>query len=73
MRIRRTALSLVLVAVAAAGCGGDDDSGSLSVDDPIGAPEGYEAAVPAPGVGPTVAKSGSIDVEVPRPGIGAAA
>ena len=74
MKAQRVAVFLLLVAVLAAGCAGDDDSGSISVDDPIGAPEEHSVETDTSSdFGPLVAKSASVELEVPRSDLGTAA
>ncbi|MEA2446896.1 MAG: hypothetical protein QOK47_533 [Actinomycetota bacterium] len=81
MAFRRMAISLMLVALGAAACGGDDeglDSGGISVDDPIGAPDTVPGSVSAdpPGSideGPSVVKTATVDVDVAKEGLNSAA
>ncbi|HEV2754740.1 MAG TPA: DUF4349 domain-containing protein [Actinomycetota bacterium] len=72
MDVRRMAVALVAVAAIAGACGGDDeDSAAVSVQEPIGAPEDDLTA--GPGTPAAVVKSASIEMEVPRDGLGSAA
>lgn len=70
--LRRVAICLMVAAVGLAGCGGDDsDDASVTVEEPIGAPEaGSDHALEA---GPSVSKSARIEMEVGRPDVAEAA
>lgn len=63
-RIAAVVMAAVLVLPA---CGGDDDQG-VTASEPIGAPE--ETTTYDTPAGPSVAKTASIDVEVPRSELG---
>lgn len=70
MAFRRVVAFLVVAAIALGGCGNTDDEGDagIAVDEPVGAPETpVEEYGPAPlELPPSVAKSGRVEMEVPR-------
>lgn len=72
MGFRRIALSLMLLAVVGAACGGEGDSASVELDNPIGVP-----AKPTRADGSSrevaVAKAASIHMDVPGEGLNRAA
>jgi hypothetical protein len=67
MRAFRMAAVVLVAGLVLGACGGDDDHG-VTASEPIGAPE--DAASYDTAAGPTVAKTASIDVEVPRSELG---
>lgn len=74
MASRLIAVPLLAVALGLAGCGGDgDDSAGVSVQQPIGAPDEGPRGPASTGPVPSVVKTATVEMEVPRNELSAAA